>query len=106
VSDDEDSGYVLLMPFVLSQSNGGPYDDKAFAAGMTCGQFWAELETVAAHGALPRPRYVRPEYIPQLDLIAMHFGYTLTAGDTDSEPGWQRIDFGPQHPQPEGTTQP
>ncbi|MBY8341977.1 hypothetical protein JYK17_18255 [Streptomyces sp. KC 17012] len=88
------------MPFVIVKSQGGPYDDAAFAAGMTCGQFWTELQQLSVHGATPRPRYVRPEHIPQLDLIAMHFNYTIKAGDTDEASGYQRIDFGPQYDGP------
>lgn len=85
--------FRLVMPFVLVKSNGGPYDDQAFAAGMACGQLWTELHTLSAHGALPRPRYVRPEHVAQLDLIAMHFGYVLAAGDVDESSGFQRVDF-------------
>lgn len=99
--DQEGSSYRLVMPFVLTKSNGGPYDDKAFTAGMACGQLWTELQVLAAHGAQPRPRYVRPEHIPQMDLIAMHYGYTLKAGPVDEASGYQRIDFGPGYDEPE-----
>ncbi|WP_030186093.1 hypothetical protein [Streptomyces capuensis] len=94
---DEDATYELVMPFVLCQSNGGPYDDEAFAAGMACGQLWTELRVLQAHGATPRPRYVQPEHVPQLDLIAMHYGYTLKPGTIDEPSGFQRIDFGPDY---------
>jgi len=90
---EQEGGFQLVMPFVLVKSNGGPYDDKAFAAGMACGQIWTELQTLSSHGAVPRPRYVRPEHVPQLDLIAMHFGYLLDPGDVDEPSGFQRVDF-------------
>jgi hypothetical protein len=92
VSED---GFELVMPFVLVKSNGGPYDDEAFDAGMACGQLWVELVALSPHEALPRPRYVPPEYVHQMDLIAMHFEYTLKRGETDKESGLVRIDFGP-----------
>lgn len=91
----EENTYRMVMPFVLTQSNGGPYDDAAFSAGMTCGQIWTELMVLATHGALPRPRYVQPAHIPQIDLIAMKYGYSLKPGEIDEASGWQRIDFGP-----------
>lgn len=94
--------YRMVMPFVLTKSNGGPYDDAAFAAGMTCGQIWNELKILAGHGAIPAPRYVKPEHLPQIDLIAMHYGYTLKPGETDEASGWQRVDFSQSDPDDEG----
>ncbi|MEV8043554.1 hypothetical protein AB0P02_06835 [Streptomyces griseoluteus] len=98
--EDAEGSYELAMPFVLTTSEGGPYDDQAFAAGMACGQLWVELRDLAVHGATPRPRYVQPEYVPQFDLIAMHYGYTITPGPVDEGSGWQRIDFGPGYDDP------
>ncbi|WP_228981430.1 hypothetical protein [Streptomyces sp. DH12] len=83
----------LVMPFVIVQSNGGPYDDAAFVAGATCGQLIAELAALAEHGATPQPRYVRPEYLPQIDLIAMRYGYVLRPGEVDDASGYQWVDF-------------
>lgn len=93
----DEGAFELAMPFVLTKSQGGPYDDEAFAAGMACGQLWTELRTLANHAATPRPRYVMPEHVPQIDLIAMHYGYTLKPGEIDVDSGWQRIDFGPDY---------
>lgn len=83
------------MPWRIVRSNGGPYDDEAFDAGMACGMLWAELLSLSHHEALPRPRYVRPECVQQMDLIAMHFEYTLKTGETDEESGYVLITFGP-----------
>lgn len=98
---DNEGTYELVMPFVLTRSEGGPYDDAAFSAGMTCGQLWTELMILAKHGATPRPRYVQPEHVPQIDLIAMHYGYTLKPGEIDEASGWQRVDFGPDYNEPD-----
>jgi hypothetical protein len=97
---EQEGTYELVMPFILTKSEGGPYDDAAFDAGMACGQLWMELRTLANHGATPRPRYVQPEHVPQIDLIAMHYGYTLTRGPVDEASGYQRIDFGPGYDEP------
>jgi len=83
----------LSMPFVIVTSNGGPYDDAAFVAGATCGHLIAELEAVSQHGAVPRDRYVRTEYLPQVDLIAMRYGYLLQLGEVDDASGHQHVSF-------------
>lgn len=88
--------YELVMPFTIVKSNGGPYEDEAFNAGMACGQLWSEMVALSHYDALPRPRYVRPEYVQQMDLIAMHFEYTMKVGEVDEPSGYVRIDFGPQ----------
>jgi hypothetical protein len=93
-AEQPDEGeYEMVMPFVLTKSQGGPCDDEAFAAGMTCGQLWMELRTVSHHGALPHSRYVQPAHVAQLDLIAMHYGYITRPGEVDEASGYQRVDF-------------
>jgi len=90
---DEEGEYELVLPFVICKSDGGPYDDQAFVAGVNCGQLMAELQALTQHSALPRPRYARPEYLPQYDLIAMQHGYLIRHGAIDEPSGFQRIDF-------------
>lgn len=89
----EEAEYNLVMPFVIVKSNGGPYDDAAFVAGANCGQLMAELQALAAHRAIPHPRYARPEHLPQYDLIAMRHGYVLRPGDVDEASGFQLVGF-------------
>lgn len=97
MSDDgqpaEDNEYELVMPFVLTRSNGGPFDDAAFVAGMTCGALHQELAMTAALHALPRERYIDLRFIKQADLIAMKHGYVMKAGETDGASGWQHVQF-------------
>lgn len=88
-----DASYDLVMPFVIVKSNGGPYDDTAFVAGANCGQFMAELQTLAAHRAIPHQRWMRPELLPQIDLIAMHYGYELRPNEIDEASGYQLVAF-------------
>lgn len=66
----------LLFPFVVCVSNGGPFDDQAFAAGYECGQIASRL---AAGRHVLLQEVVRTPNVPQLDLIAMHYGYTLAS---------------------------
>lgn len=93
----EPSTHSLVMPFVVVKSAGGELDDMAFAAGWDCGALDAELGVCAQVGATPAGRYVKTPALPQLDLIAMRHGYTVTvdAKDEDEQatPGWKRVEF-------------
>lgn len=80
--------YDLVMPFVVCESNGGPYDDEAYVAGWEAGKLDLMLE-------LKRPRpgqFFRPDIPihadnrPQFDLIAMKHG--LVAEFEDAGDGW------------------
>lgn len=93
MSDPEEGEYELVAPIVLARSNGGPYDDAALVAGMTCGALDHELTMTAALHTLPHERYLDQALIPQVDLIAMRHGYVLEHGDTDEASGYQQIGF-------------
>jgi hypothetical protein len=85
VSDDEASAdFGLVMPFVVCESNGGPYADEAFVAGARFGR-WAELLKLqpAAHR-----EYEPAGLVPQLDLLAMHNHYTMTTEPWDDDTSW------------------
>lgn len=99
----EDAGYNLVMPFVIVKSNGGPYDDAAFVAGANCGQLMAELKTLAAHRAVPPQRWMRLELLPQIDLIAMRYGYKLRLSEIDEASGFQLVGFDLADPAPKET---
>ncbi len=99
----DDTEYGLVMPFVIVKSNGGIYDDAAFVAGASCGQLMAELETLAAHRATPSQRYMRPELLPQIDLIAMRYGYKLRPQEIDDASGYQLVGFDLADTAPEET---
>lgn len=89
----DDEQYDLVMPFVIVASTGGPFDDAAFVAGVTCGALDQELAITAAVHALPRERYIDARLIPQVDLIAMRHGYQTRLGDLDVPSGWQVVEF-------------
>lgn len=96
--DDEDEhSHVLVMPFVVCESKGGPFDDYSFVAGYVCGQLDAELGACSATPsgvpALPAPRYVQSEVVPQLDLIAMKHDYVLDVGGADMSGEWTWVVF-------------
>lgn len=78
MSGDQEHEMSLIMPFVVCQSKGGPYDDLAFAAGYGAGHIAARLEVAGVLGtdAITYP-IVRRELLPQLELIGMHFGFPV-----------------------------
>lgn len=93
MTDREEAQYELAMPIILAKSNGGPFDDAAVVAGMTCGALDQELTITAALHTLPRERYIDAPLIEQADLIAMRHGYLLKRGDLDEPSGWQHVAF-------------
>lgn len=74
MSDDE-STYELAVPFICCQSQGGPYDDEAFAAGFDLGQLDRQM---LVGGLVAIECQVRGPSFRQLDLLAMHRGWVLT----------------------------
>lgn len=77
-SDDFQANCELLLPFVVCASDGGPYEDFSFVAGFRLGQLWEQIDVAHACGA---SRFyvhaIERASLPQLDLIAMHFGYVV-----------------------------
>lgn len=82
----DEGGYELVMPFVSCISQGGPYEDEAFVAGFQVGG----VDALLAAGMTPPPG--QPYYrslLPQLDLVAMRHGRTVTVegcGPREDEP--------------------
>lgn len=77
----------LVMPFVCTTDNGGPYDSTAFVAGARFEALRNRLEVVAKHATdavVIEPIY--PEMSAQCDLLAMHYGYTMTTEPWEEAP--------------------
>jgi hypothetical protein len=79
----DEPGYQMVMPFVVCQSQGGPYEDRSFVAGVQAGSLDHSLST----GPSPTAVYLHPDLVPQADLLAMRHGYSLT-----TEPWVERPD--------------
>lgn len=92
MSDDEKTPreYGLVMPFVLCTSNGGPYDDEAFVVGWEMGALEAWLEAGQPNGA---QRQIHSTAVPQADLLAMRYGYAMSAEPYDEVPEWTLLTF-------------
>jgi hypothetical protein len=85
VSDDERE---LVMPYVVCPD---PYEDSAFVAGTYCGDLWRRGETGDLVG---HERYVPTPLVPQLDLVAMHFGLAMASEPWGEHPDeWTHVAF-------------
>lgn len=91
--EEQEAEYGLVMPIILAKSNGGPYDDAAVVAGMTCGALDQELTMTKALNTLPHERYIDGPLLKQVDLIAMRHGYVMRPGELDEASGWQMVAF-------------
>lgn len=85
----------LVVPFVACRSQGGPYEDNGFAAGFQAGEIHRALLMAApAHAERVRFPMVRSDLLPQLDLLAMHAGFTIVARNIDERfPQWADVTF-------------
>lgn len=92
MSDDEqEAGYGLVMPFVVTESEGGPYNDVAFVAGWTC----AAIDEALSHSGTSWSGYVPPGILPQLDLIAMRRHLVVTQEPWEGhEAEWTLVTIG------------
>ena len=84
--------FGLVMPFVVCASNGGPFDDAPYCAGFEAGM----VDTILA--ALPvginqMSRPVRTDNLPQIDLLAMQHGWTITSAVDAEYPEWTTVTF-------------
>jgi len=98
MSDEEKSAdeFGLVYPFVVCESNGGPYDDQSFVAGWECAQVDAHLKQAAGRNAVGYGPSVRTANLPQIDLIAMHNGFEMDAHTPEEfgEPTeWSMVKF-------------
>jgi hypothetical protein len=86
--ESEPGSYGLVFPFIVCASQGGPYDDQAFVAGARFGAL-----TARAEAGEPRiESYEAPAMVPQIDLLAMHYGYVLAVEPWEVAPDeWVRV---------------
>jgi len=81
--EEEEPTFELLVPFTCVESEGGPYNDKAFAAGWQLGAAWQLLQQhkdVWTESVL----LFYPDLAHQVDLMAMQFGFmTSVVGESE-----------------------
>jgi hypothetical protein len=86
--------FELAMPFVLTKSNGGFYDDEAYVAGWNMGSLEADLKISKAFELEPKPRYLPRADKPQIDLLGMKYGYVVHTDELEVEEDHEQYYYG------------
>jgi hypothetical protein len=93
MTEQEPDHWGLVMPFVVCASQGGTYEDQAFVAGWRLGQLDLELDSAVKTNKIVSAT-VRPMDLPQVDLIAMRYGYLATNTPWEEAPDeWVYVTF-------------
>lgn len=75
MSDLPEYDYVpahdIVVPFVVTQGHGGPFDDEAYAAGYSLGYLDAQLAIAKAMNLGTSPCKLDRRNMPQVELLAM-----------------------------------
>lgn len=91
--------YELVYPFIVCESNGGPYEDQSFVAGVYFGMLMAafEAKSIASEVAEDideRVGFTLPSaLLPQVDLLAMRWECSVTLERHDDTPEWTTVYF-------------
>lgn len=93
--EDDEDGYDLVYPFVACASQGGPYDDDAFVAGVQLGRIDQALQIAEVLGTRSLGPYnVRPEILRTVELAGMARGFaSMTADPWGDGTNWVTITF-------------
>lgn len=80
----QDAEYTPVMPFVVCTSQGGPYDDAPFVAGVRFGDLHRLMRSLPPE--ITTFRHV--DYwalMPQIDLLAMHERWQVDVDASEGE---------------------
>lgn len=92
--EPDEGSYSLVMPFVVVQSTGGPYDDAAFTAGWAAGAIDRTLHSLADEAAVWDLTFtVRTDLIPQMELIGMRHQFPVMRSAATEVSEWSSIIF-------------
>jgi hypothetical protein len=94
---DDGEAMELVFPFLAVQSQGGPYDDNAFVAGVQIGRIDRMLEMAAAINVKRTETVtIYSTLVPQAELCGMARGFPVMTADTEDDPlfaGWAHVSF-------------
>lgn len=85
-SDEDEERLKIIMPYLVVESEGGPYHDMSFVAGYQCGQLDGNLQNKSLTGITA---IVYANLLEQIDLIAMKNGFTIQVATEDEE--WAEV---------------
>lgn len=87
--NDDDDELRLVYPFVVCASEGGPYDDESFVAGVQFGQLMERLNHVSGWEQATVLTTIRDTLEAQVDLLAMDAGFVVRVEEYHE--GWRSI---------------
>lgn len=85
--------YGLLYPFIVCVSNGGPYDDQPFVAGVQLGRMDAQLAAAEALGAREMRFTLLTDLGKQAELVGMARGFPIVEVENSGVEGWIYVTF-------------
>lgn len=85
--EEKSTQYGLVMPFVVCDNQGGPYESHSFVAGVRFGQWYEILKA----DPIQHSNYEPKELVPQLDLLAMDQGYEIESTPWPEDPNWVMV---------------
>lgn len=94
--EDDEPEYELVYPFVACQSQGGPYEDQAFVAGVQLGKLTQSLEIASTLGVERlTTRTIYTSLVPQVELAGMAYGFPFMSAEEcgDEAPEWSYVTF-------------
>jgi hypothetical protein len=77
--------FDVVMPFVVTTSNGGNLNDEAYVLGWDAACIDQMLGQAVQFGTVTLARYVNTKNLPQLDLVAMRHGLRMVAEPEDEQ---------------------
>lgn len=90
--EHDDNEMSLVMPFVVTTDNGGPFDSSAYVAGCEFGSINRMLDSLPPEVGEVR-LVVRTDNVPQFDLAAMHHEMTFAHEPWKADPSWSYVWF-------------
>lgn len=78
----QSDNWGLVLPFIACESKGGPYEDVSYVAGFQTGTVYAALGAIKSVGGSSYGIIAYRTLGAQLDLIAMHHGFTIITHQT------------------------
>lgn len=89
--DLDDAHYELVMPFVVVESVGGPFDDAAYCAGWEAGTIDVKLMALSAFGQSATDLVCVEANWPQVSLILMKHGWNVDESSMSIADGWVSV---------------
>lgn len=94
---EDDDAMELVFPFIACVSQGGPYDDAAFVAGVQLGRIDRMLEMAAAiNVARTETVTIYAQLVRQAELCGMARGFPVMEIGTEDDPlfaAWAHVTF-------------